>query len=170
MPKLQRKTRIFAASLPLLLAASAAFADTLVLRGAHVLTMDDAHPEANAIAVVDGRIAAVGSDADMQPFLKGAEVYDLPASALVLPGFQDSHNHLVWSATELQDTDLTGVADADALKAALDAGAANLPAGAWLRAVQWDVTAFPRQVLLISTPSSETGRSTSPRRTIIRPG
>ena len=96
-----RKTTLSATCLALLLAATAAFADgqAIVLRGARILTMDDAKPEASAIAVVDGRIAAIGSADDVAPYLKGAKVYDLPG-ALVLPGFQDSHNHLVWSATE----------------------------------------------------------------------
>ena len=61
-----------------LLLGTAAYADTIVLRGARMLTMDDSKPEAKAIALVDGKIAAVGSDADVEPFLKGAKVYDLP--------------------------------------------------------------------------------------------
>lgn len=141
MQRVRFAAGLFVAAAPLL-SASPALADTIVLRGAHILTMDDAKPEASAIALVDGKIAAVGGDADMQPFLKGAEIYDLPAGALVLPGFQDSHNHLVWSATELEDTDLTGVANKEGLKAALEAGAAKLPAGTWLRASQWDNVAL----------------------------
>ena len=99
-------------------------------------------PEASALAVVDGRIAAIGSADDVAPYLKGAKVYDLPG-ALVLPGFQDSHNHLVWSATELQDVDLSSVADTQGLKAAIEAGVASLPADAWVRASGWDISAFP---------------------------
>ena len=36
---------------------------------------------------------------------KRFDAYDL-TGALVLPGFQDGHNHLIWSATEQQDIDL----------------------------------------------------------------
>ena len=74
-----RRSMFFAASVALLLGSTAAFADTIVLRGARVLTMDEAKPEATAIALVDGKIAAVGSEADVKPFLEGAKVYDLPA-------------------------------------------------------------------------------------------
>ncbi len=144
MTALSRKGLGLIAGLTLLGATTAAFADgqALVLRGARILTMDTAKPEATALAVVDGRIAAVGSAADVEPFVKGAKIYDLPAGALVLPGFQDSHNHLIWSATELQDIDLTGVADEAALRAAIESRLATLAEGAWIRGSSWDISAF----------------------------
>ena len=139
-----RKTTLFAPCLALLVVATTAFADgqAIVLRGARILTMDESRPEASALAIVDGRIAAIGSADDVAPYLKAAKVYDLPG-ALVLPGFQDSHNHLVWSATELQDVDLSSVADTQGLKTAIEAGVASLPADAWVRASGWDISAFP---------------------------
>jgi predicted amidohydrolase YtcJ len=142
MPNVLSRTNLLLAGISLLISASAACADNLVLRGARVLTMDEAKPEATAIAIVDGKIAAVGSEEDVKPFLDGADVYDL-SGALVLPGFQDGHNHLIWSATEQQDIDLTDVADDKALRAAIEEGMAKLPAGAWIRAGGWDITAFP---------------------------
>ena len=66
------------AAFALLWSSGIASAETVVLRGARVLTMDDARPEGRAVAVVDGTVAAVGSAADVEPFLKGAKVYDLP--------------------------------------------------------------------------------------------
>lgn len=131
-----------AAAGSVLLLGSAAHADTIVLRGARVLTMDDGKPEAQAIALVDGRIAAVGSAADVEPYLKGATVYDLPASALVLPGFQDAHNHLIWSGTALEDIDLTDVSDEAGLRAAIEPVMATLPEGAWLRGGGWSVAVY----------------------------
>nr|WP_180882718.1 amidohydrolase [Mesorhizobium loti] len=136
---------LVASAFALLAGAPAAHAESqaLVLRGARVLTMDDQKPEAQAVAIVDGRIAAVGSADDIAPFLTGATVYDLPAGSLVLPGFQDSHNHLIWSATELQDINLSSVADEAGLRSAIEKGVANLPADAWIRASLWDPTALP---------------------------
>jgi predicted amidohydrolase YtcJ len=125
-----------------LLWSSAAFADTIVLRGARVLTMDDARPEAEAIALVDGKIAAVGAVAEMEPFLAGATVYDLPAGALVLPGFQDAHNHLIWSATQAGNVDMSEVTDAETLRAAVEPALGDLPDRAWLRGDFWDNAAL----------------------------
>ncbi len=125
-----------------LLSGAIARADTIVLRGARVLTMDDASPEAEAIALVDGRIAAVGSVKDVEPFVQGATVYDLPAGALVLPGFQDSHNHLIWSAAQAEDISLSDVEDEAGLRAAIEPVMATLPEGAWLRGGGWSVAVY----------------------------
>jgi len=141
MPRLPRKSSVIAAGAMLLL-SSVAFADTIVLRGARVLTMDDSKPEASAIALVDGKIAAVGTAADVEPFLKGATVYDLPESALVMPGFQDSHNHLIWSAAQAEDISLSDVSDEAGLRAAIEPVMAALPKDAWLRGGGWSVAVY----------------------------
>lgn len=140
-----RRLSLAIAGIAALTGATAAFADqALVLRGARILTMDEAKPEASTIAMIDGRIAAVGSAEDIAPFLDGAKVYDLPADALVLPGFQDDHNHLIWSATEAQDISFADVADKGAVKAAIEAAdIKSLPEGAWIRGGGWDIAAFP---------------------------
>ncbi len=141
MPGMLKKSSLLAAGTALLL-STAAYADTIVLRGARVLTMDDSKPEAKAVALVDGKIAAVGSEQDMEPFLKGAKVYDLPADALVLPGFQDSHNHLIWSAAQAEDISLTDVSDEAGLRAAIEPAMAALPKDAWLRGGGWSVAVY----------------------------
>ncbi|MEW9808036.1 amidohydrolase [Mesorhizobium sp. ZMM04-5] len=141
MPGMVWKYSLLAATAAMLF-SSAAYADTVVLRGARVLTMDDAKPEAEAIALVDGRIAAVGTAADVEPYLKGARVYDLPADALVLPGFQDSHNHLIWSATQAEDIDLSEAADEAGLRAAIEPAMAAAAEGGWLRGGGWSVAVY----------------------------
>jgi len=130
------------AAVALVFSTSTALTDTLILRGARVLTVDPARPEAGAVAIVDGKIAAVGSADEMQPFLDGAKIYDLPAEALVLPGFQDSHNHLIWSATAAEDISLTDVANEAGLRAAIEPVLATLPEGAWLRGGGWSVAVY----------------------------
>jgi predicted amidohydrolase YtcJ len=146
MAGLLSRSGLGAAGFALLLSSVAAFAadGTVVLRGARILTMDEARPEASAIALVDGRIAAVGSAEDVAPYLDGATVYDLPADALVLPGFQDSHNHLIWSATEALDVGLWEVVDKEGVREAIEAANIDdMPEGAWIRGAGWDIAAFP---------------------------
>ena len=74
-------------------------ADTIYLHG-DVITMNDAQPRAQALAVRAGRIQAVGSEAEVRA-LQGAKtrVVDLKGQAL-LPGFVDAHGHV--SLTGLQ--------------------------------------------------------------------
>ena len=57
--------------------------------------MDDANPGAEAVAVKDGRILAVGTEAEVMA-LKGddTEMTDLGGRAL-LPGFLDAHSHYI---------------------------------------------------------------------------
>ena len=68
-------------------------ADSIYL-GGPILTMNDAQPTAEAVAVRAGRIAAVGSRTDLLK-LQGAHtrVVDLQGKTL-LPGFVDPHSHI----------------------------------------------------------------------------
>ena len=66
----------------------------LVLRGGRIVTLDEALPEAQALAIVGGRIAAVGDAGEIAAWIGPAtEVMDLDGG-LVVPGFIESHGHL----------------------------------------------------------------------------
>ena len=68
-------------------------ADKIFL-GGPILTMDDTAPRAEAIAVKDGRVLAVGTDAEvMEHKGDGTETVNLGGKAL-LPGFVDAHGHM----------------------------------------------------------------------------
>ena len=67
-------------------------ADLVFLNGT-VVTIDDARPAAEAVAVVGNRIARVGTtDEVRQEVGPGTRVVDLAGRAL-LPGFNDNHTH-----------------------------------------------------------------------------
>ena len=79
-----------------LTAGSRAFAaeGDAVYFGGPILTMDDARPRAEALAVRGGRILAVGGrDEVMAKAGRGARLVDLGGRAL-LPGFVDPHGHV----------------------------------------------------------------------------
>lgn len=73
----------------------------LILTASTIVTMDSARTRAEAVAVSDGKIVAVGSLADCQAALPDAEVRDTKAAAL-LPGFIESHSHPVVSGLSTQ--------------------------------------------------------------------
>lgn len=101
-------------------------ADLVVLNG-RVLTMDPAAPRAQAVALAQGRVLAVGSD-DMVMALAGPGTQRVDAGgATVLPGFVESHLHLFMGGTELAHLQLLGVQGAEALGAAIHAYAAANP-------------------------------------------
>lgn len=106
-------------------------ADT-VLTGARVRTLDPARPRAEAVAVKDGRIVAVGDEGDVRDW-RGAttEVVDL-AGATLTPGLVDGHSHPVWGVEMATGLDLSEVRDLAGLRASLARAARALGPGEWL--------------------------------------
>ncbi|WP_431299437.1 amidohydrolase [Tabrizicola sp. BL-A-41-H6] len=76
-----------------MVAHAATPAETIYSGGA-ILTMDDANPRVEAVAVAGGRIIAAGSLADVSAF-KGPDtvMVDLAGRAMI-PGFFDPHGHM----------------------------------------------------------------------------
>ena len=68
---------------------------------ADVVTMDERHPSAEAVAVRGGRIVAVGqTDLVLAAAGRSARVVDLDGRTLV-PDFVDGHDHFTQVASEL---------------------------------------------------------------------
>lgn len=106
----------------------------LIVTNARILTMDDANPRAEAIALAGGRIVAVGG-ADEVLALKGATTRVIDAGGTsVLPGFIESHLHMFGGAEELPHLQVGDIEGFEALKASLSAHAAARPNDALLRA------------------------------------
>ena len=93
-------------------------ADIIITNGA-VLTMDEARPKAEAVAMRGNVIAAAGSHRDVIG-LKGPQTRVIDAGGhTVLPGFIESHMHLFAGAAELDHLQLFGVRGFDALQSAV---------------------------------------------------
>ncbi|MBJ8344688.1 amidohydrolase [Antrihabitans sp. YC2-6] len=74
----------------------------LVILG-NVLTVDDARPTAEAVAVSEGRIVAVGDRADVESWIgSDTEVVEL-GDACVMPGLVEAHGHPLMEAVVLSD-------------------------------------------------------------------
>ena len=70
-------------------------ADTIYY-GGDIVTINDALPTAEALAVKDGKILAVGSRADLESTLKGRSTHMIDlAGKTLLPGFLDAHSHYI---------------------------------------------------------------------------
>ena len=68
-----------------------------------VLTVDDARPTAEALAVADGRIVAVGDRAEVADLI-GPDTQTIDAgSQCVMPGFVEAHGHPLMEAMALSD-------------------------------------------------------------------
>ncbi|MCP4824580.1 MAG: amidohydrolase [Shimia sp.] len=87
-------------------------ADT-IYSGGPILTINDAAPRAEAVAVKDGRILAVGAHADMLVHQDATTiVFDLDGRAL-LPGFVDSHGHAVMGGLQALSANLLAPPDGE---------------------------------------------------------
>src|ERR1700704_891064 len=63
----------------------------LVLRGGRIVTLDDKAPEVQALAARDGRIVAIGSNADIAGYIgSSTQVIDIQ---FAMPGFIEGHGH-----------------------------------------------------------------------------
>lgn len=119
----------------------------LVVTGGRVLTMDAERPEAEAVAIAGGRIAAVGSAREVRR-LAGprTELIDA-AGGTVLPGINDSHLHLsTWPLLAEPYTRNVAVPTIEELvarvRAAVDEAAEP---GSWIRGVGWNAhSVLPR--------------------------
>ena len=106
--------------------------------------MDAALRTVEAVAVVDGRIAAVGSDAEVRPD-RAANQGDRPARADGHPGVSAMpHVHPVTSGLERLQCDLRTAAGPDGVRRAsiADYAAAN-PDLPWIQGGGWSMTDFP---------------------------
>lgn len=101
-------------------------ADLIVING-RVLTMDSTRPTAEAVAVTDGLIAAVGDLSTIEA-LRGPDTRVIDArGGSVVPGFIEAHMHLFSGAAELAHLQLAGVHGCEALREAVQAYAASRP-------------------------------------------
>ncbi len=66
--------------------------------GGRVMTMDPARPWAEALAVKDGRLIAVGSDSDVAHLAGPGTTAEALHGRFVMPGLVESHTHALWGA------------------------------------------------------------------------
>jgi len=112
----------------------------LILLNGVIHTVDPANPQAEAVAIANGRFLAVGTNAEISAYAtsrtKRIDLGKFP----VFPGFIDAHMHVAQSGLEhLQsvDTDLPSIA---AIKDAIRKRASETPAGNWELGFKYDDT------------------------------
>lgn len=127
----------FAAVLPPATARAQAYADTILV-GGKVWTGNPSQPEAEAIAILDGRIAAVGSDAEVRRWAgPGTTTLELRGRRVV-PGFNDAHVHFFDGGQGLASVQLRNAPSPEAFRDRIGAYAATLEQGRWVLNGNWD--------------------------------
>jgi predicted amidohydrolase YtcJ len=116
-------------------------ADKILVNG-RIWTGDPARPWAEAAAVRDGRILAVGAAAGIRKMAGPAtEVLDA-GGGLVLPGFIDSHVHFVNGGFSVMSVQLRDAGSKSEFVRRIADKAKSLPKGEWVLNGEWDHQLF----------------------------
>ncbi len=116
-------------------------ADLILLNGT-VYSVDPALVWAQAVAVREDRILALGSSLEIQAYKDDrTEVIDLKG-ALVLPGFTDAHTHFLNGGFALADIQLRDAASREEFVNRIRLKAEQLEKGEWILNGNWDHTQF----------------------------
>lgn len=123
------------AALPLIfLHAQPPVADTIFI--GQFLTLDRSHPRAEAMAVLHGRIVAIGSPSEVEGFAN-KNTRRITFTGVGLPGFEDAHIHVAGIGAQLERLNLRGLTKAQLLEKVAHAVRSSAP-GAWIWGEGWD--------------------------------
>ena len=107
--------------------------DTIIING-NILTMEDAQPQAEAVAVQSGKIYKVGKTDEIEKLShEGTTILDLKGQTM-LPGFIDAHNHFCLYALLTDQVDcrpVSGCIRGEDIVAGIRAKAEKTPPGEW---------------------------------------
>jgi predicted amidohydrolase YtcJ len=142
MDYIMRHTIILLFVLPSVAAAADAPAEPadIVFQGGGVYTVNASRSWAEAVAVRAGRIVYVGTDAGIARFI-GPQTRRISLQGkMLLPGFHDSHVHLVGGGIELGECDLNGTTTVEQVLAVVRQFAERHPTQSWIRGGGWPLT------------------------------
>ena len=110
----------------------------LVVTNANIRTMDAKRTVARSVAVLNGRIVAVGSEADTKPLI-GSKTRVIDAKGrTIIPGFNDAHVHFLETGQQLSSVDLRDAKTPEEFVKRIRDFAAKLPKGRWILGGKWD--------------------------------
>jgi hypothetical protein len=121
----------------------------LVLRGGRIVTLEESVPQAQALAARDGRIVAVGSDADIAAYIGSAtQVIELDGQ-FAMPGFIEGHGHFTGIGENKVNLDLISTTSWDEIVQMVGRAVEKAKPGQWIIGRGW------HQEKWISTPQPD---------------
>ena len=114
----------------------------LIVHHAQIYTVNNEFTTAEAMAVQDGKIVAIGTNDDILKEYKSDSVVDAKGAA-VYPGFIDAHAHFLGYGQTLYAVDLMFVPTWEEAIARVKDFAAKHPGKGWIKGRGWDQNRFP---------------------------
>jgi len=108
----------------------------LLVHHAVIYTVDDSFSTAQAMAISDGKILAMGTNDDILKKYEGSETINAGGKA-IFPGFIDAHCHFTGFATDRWKVDLVGTTSWEAIVSKVKEYSVNAPME-WVYGRGWD--------------------------------
>lgn len=118
------------------------FGQDMVIINAKIHTVDPQKPQAEALAIKNNKITAVGSVNDIETLITPKTKVIDANGKLVLPGFNDAHLHFISGGQALLELDLVGCKSVAEIQERLKQAAQETPRGDWITGRGWDHTLF----------------------------
>jgi predicted amidohydrolase YtcJ len=159
--------KLYLSVIAFLLICASAFAQTkpaadLIITNAKIWTVDNSHPEAEAVAILGDRIVAVGSNQEIGAWRGPAtRVVDAVGKRL-LPGFNDAHTHFSQGGQQLDNVQLNDATSPQEFARRVAERVKKTAKDEWIVGGDWDETKWspaqlPTKELIDSvTPNNPT--------------
>ncbi|XWS08291.1 hypothetical protein CRYUN_Cryun41cG0067000 [Craigia yunnanensis] len=117
---------------------STKLAADLIVKNGVIFTSDPSFPFADSMAVRDGRILRLGNYSSLQDLSGyGTKTLNLERK-IVVPGFIDSHVHLIFAGLQIARVQLQGVNQKDKVVRRVKEAALNAKRGSWILGGGWN--------------------------------
>jgi predicted amidohydrolase YtcJ len=141
----------------------------LVLRGGRLVTLDDRVPEAQALAARDGRIVAVGSDAEIAEHIgPSTQVIDLNGQ-FAMPGFIEGHGHFTGIGEYQSNLELLDATSWDQIVQSVAQAVEKAKPGEWISGRGWhqEKWTVPPRTSVEGFPTHESLDAVSPNNPVV---
>jgi predicted amidohydrolase YtcJ len=118
------------------------FGADIVILNANVVTLNPKQSNAQALAIKDDRIVAVGSNNEVGKYVNSQTKVLDGKGKTVVPGFVDCHVHMTSFGQQLQSVDLRNVSSIEEMKRKIRDYASKNPGKSWILGGRWDHERF----------------------------
>ncbi len=127
------------------IAGAATAADHIFVNGG-IYTVDTEHSWAQAVAIKDGVIVYVGDNDGTEPYLGKATLLTDLTGHMMLPGFHDSHNHLLTGGIAFTECNLLELENLEEIYEKLKVCTAfeGMGEAKWITGAGWDNWLWPQ--------------------------